>query len=428
LSNPEFQDDEAPDDGFGESSRYAAHLDRGWSMLDRGDHAAARKSAQHASQLRPDSPDSAVLLGAVALAEGDPDESVEWNLRAIELDPDYLEPYAAAAQVHLFDLGEADAGLELCEEALALETLPPLDHLEMSLLAVECELSLDRRKAAENRLRTLEELTLLATALDDDQNRQVDALTELWGDPEDFDEEEVAEALRKTLILTARMARLWLDLRMADEALPWLRAVVERTTTDADAWYLLGEAESMCGNARAAAHAALQTYRLDAQLRLPRWAPRPSTLQRRVVEVLTTCPDRDIRAQVESAASLVVLVHESPSLELVLEGIDPRAPALALAGRTATNADPDAPPTLTGIAIYRRNIARLSKDAEQFNHELRHAVLDELAAFLQLDDDARVALGLPALNPPPPPENEDEGDDEDEGKPRRRRKRTRMHS
>lgn len=427
MSNPEFQDEEAPDDGFGESSRYAAHLDRGWSMLDRGDHSSARKSAQHASQLRPDSPDSAVLLGAVALAEGDPEECIEWNLKAIELDPDYLEPYAAAAQVHLFDLGEADAALELCEEALALDTLPPLDHLEMNLLAVECELSLDQREAADTRLRGLDELALLSAALEADENRQADALAELWGDPEEFDEEEVAEALRKTLMLTARMARLWLDLRVAEEALPWLRAVVERTGADADAWYLLGEAESMCGNARAAAHAALQTYRLDAQLRLPKWAPRPSTLQRRVVEVLTTCPDPDIRAQVESAASLVVLVHESPSLELVLEGVDPRAPALALAGRGAANVDPEAPPTLTGIAVYRRNIARLSKDAEQFNHELRHAVFDELAAFLQLDDEARVALGLSPLTPPPPAPAEADDSDDDE-KPRRRRKRTRMHS
>lgn len=428
MSKPEFQDEETPDDGYGESSRYAAHLDRGWSLLERGEHGSARKSAQHAGQLRPDSPDSAVLLGAVALAEGDPEESIEWNLRAIELDPDYLEPYAAAAQVYLFDLGESGAALELCEEALALEMLAPLDRLEMSLLAAECELALERRDRAATRLRALEVLGLLAAAVDPDDERQADALAELWGDPDDFDDEEIAESLRKTLMLTARMSRLWLDLREAQEALPWLRAVVERASVDADAWYLLGEAESMCGNARAAAHAALQTYRIDAQLRLPKWAPRPSTLQRRVVEVLTTCTDRDIRAQVESPSSLVVLVHEAPSLELVLEGVDPRAPALALAGRGSATPDPETPPTLTGIAIYRRNIARLCKDGDQFAHELRHAVLDELAAFLQLDDEARLALGLPTSNPPPSPPEESDPDAEAEDKPRRRRKRTRMHS
>ncbi|MEX1361868.1 MAG: hypothetical protein AB1Z98_02010, partial [Nannocystaceae bacterium] len=66
--------EEAEDFGFGEASRYAAHLDRGWAMLDRGDPAAARTSAEHAQEARPSDPDAAVLLGAVALAQSDPEE------------------------------------------------------------------------------------------------------------------------------------------------------------------------------------------------------------------------------------------------------------------------------------------------------------------------------------------------------------------
>ena len=83
------RDAEEPEDfGYGEASRYAAHLDRGWAMLDRGDPAAARTSAEHAQEARPNDPDAAVLLGAVALAESDPYESLRYYDKVIELDPE----------------------------------------------------------------------------------------------------------------------------------------------------------------------------------------------------------------------------------------------------------------------------------------------------------------------------------------------------
>lgn len=367
-----------------------------------------------------------MLLGAISLAEADPEESVEWYLRAIELDPEYLEPYAAAAQVFLFDLGEAPRALELCEDALALESLTPLDRFDIQLLAAEAELAAGRRDEVADRLKRISAMGHLGAILEetDDEQRRLDALKELWSE-DAFDEEDAAECLGKVVQLTARMSRLWLDLREPKQALPWLRAIVERASGDADAWYLLGEAEALMGNAKAASHAALQTYRIDAQLRLPKWSPRPATLHRKAVEVVTTCANADIRALLEKTENLVVLIHEAPSLELVLEGVDPRAPALALAARPQTPEPTETRPSLTGIAIYRRNIARLCKDREQFEHELRHAVLDELSMFLQLDDEARTALGLPPLAPPAPAVPEVE---EPEEKPRRRRKRTRMHS
>lgn len=423
MSHSEHDEGELPDDGYGESSRYAAHLDRGWSLLDRGDYAAARKSALHAGELRPEAPDSAVLLGAIALAEGDPEESVEWYLRAVETDADYLEPYAAAAQVYLFDLGDAARALAVCEDALAMETTP-IEALDMGLLAAECEVGLRQLDAVRERLDALEDTHELATILDpeSDAAQQGAALERLWGD-DGIDEEEASESLRKALQLTARLGRLWLDLRLPEQALPWLRGVVRRSEVDADAWYLLGEAETMLGNSRAATQAALRTYRLDAELRLPEWVPRAASIHRLVIEAVTSCSDANIRGLIEVEESLVVVVHEAPSLELVMEGVDPRAPALALAARPAPTTDLDAEPVLTGMAIYRRNLARLCADGDQFAHELRHAVLDELAIFLQLDDKARTRLGLAPLAPPPVEEKA-----KDEEKPKRRRKRTRMHS
>ena len=76
---------------------------------------------------------------------------------------------------------------------------------------------------------------------------------------------------------------------------------------------------------------------------------------------------------------------------------------------------------------------RLARSAEQFDQELRFAVLEELANFFQLGDTRRAALGLPPLSgepvddslaqadpePPPEPRLDDETDD----RPRRRRRK-----
>ncbi|MCA9719961.1 MAG: hypothetical protein KC468_35165, partial [Myxococcales bacterium] len=89
----------------------------------------------------------------------------------------------------------------------------------------------------------------------------------------------------------------------------------------------------------------------------------------------------------------------------------------------------DGAPLLTGLAIYRRNIMRLARNPEQFDQELRFAVLDELASALQFSNERRIKLGLPPL-PAAGDDEEGGGDAEDEeprpGRERRRRKR--MHS
>ena len=158
--------EELEDNGFGETSRYAAHLDRGWSLLDRGDLGAARTSAEQARELRPEAPDAAVLLGAIALADRNPQESLRWYDAAVELDPEYLEPYAAAAQVCLFDLGAHEQALRYCEEALELEHREPFETLDLQLLAAEAQLALGRFEAARARLAGVDETDNLCAALE----------------------------------------------------------------------------------------------------------------------------------------------------------------------------------------------------------------------------------------------------------------------
>lgn len=411
--------DESDDDdfGFGEASRYAAHLDRGWAMLDRGDHAAARTSAEHAQQARPDDPDAAILLGAVSLAEGDPEEGLRWYERALELDPEYLEPYTAAAQVCLYDLDDPARGLRYCADALELEVLGPFDRLELHLGAAECELALDLEGDARRRLAAMDEEPVLMSALrlaarpdlleevdvdDADDDKAVASAYLLRDGEDDLDEEERVERIGRALQLAFRLARMRLDLGDADAATQMLTELLRSYPGEPDAWSLLGEAHQRAGRLAEASVAAIKTLELDHEGEVPEWVPSFALVHRRVVQLLKESPEPAIGALVDAGRPITVMVRDAPAPELVLEGVDPRVTTLALASRPTLDAEPiDAgepgPPVLTGLAVYRRNIARFCRDAEQFDEQLRYAVLDELASFVGLPDPARERLGLPSL-------------------------------
>ncbi|MCA9681838.1 MAG: tetratricopeptide repeat protein [Myxococcales bacterium] len=121
MTRREIEADDA--EGYGEASRYTAHIDRGWSLLDRGDFQHARNSAHQAQRLRPDVPDAAMLMAAISLAEGDADGSLEWYERAIEADAEYVDAQLAAAQLLLYDLDDPQRALARAEQARELDEL-----------------------------------------------------------------------------------------------------------------------------------------------------------------------------------------------------------------------------------------------------------------------------------------------------------------
>lgn len=429
------------DTGYGETSQFAAHLDRGWALLDRGDLVAARTSVQHAQEVKPDDPDAAVLQGAIALAEGNPEESLRCYERALELDPEYLEPYTAAAQVCLFDLDDPGRALRYCEDALELEGLSAFDALDLQLLASECELGLGDEEGAAARLEGLAEIGALEVAMemassgdlpraddvDEDRRTAVEFLTR-DPDGEPLEDEERIDRIGRILQFAMRLARLRLEVGDIDGGLALLRELCERFPEEPDAWYLLSEAEHRHGDPRRAVVTALRTRELDAAGPLPDWVPSPAVVHRRLVQILQGAPDEALRELVAGSVALPVFVHDQPPAELVGEGLDPRVTVVALATKTGASSD-DSQTTLTGIAVYRRNIARLCRDAEQFEQELRLSVYDEVATYLGLPDARRRALGLagdptlPEVQPEPvAPESEPVAE---ESPPRRGRRRSR---
>lgn len=415
-------------------------------MLDRGDPAAARTSAEHAQEARPNDPDAAVLLGAVALAESDPEESLRCYERAVELDHEYLEPYTAAAQVCLYDLDDPVRGLRYCTDALELESLGPLESLDIHLVAAECELASGSPADATRRLASLDEEPVLMSILrlgarpdlleEVERDDPTDADSVAWDllcldtDGDELDEEERVDRIGRALQLVFRLARIRLDLGDAESATQTLTEVLRSYPGEPDAWYLASEAHHRAARLPEACVAAVKTLELDHELSIPDWVPSFALVHRRVVKLLQESPEPALGSLVDTGRPLTVMVRDAPAPELVMEGVDPRVPVLALAARPApapgtTPADDPTPPQLTGLAVYRRNLARFARDAEHFEQELRLAVLDELAAFVGMDDHARERLGLPPLGQDPVPAPEPEPEPEDGGKTKRKRGRRR---
>ncbi|MEX1362469.1 MAG: metallopeptidase family protein [Nannocystaceae bacterium] len=365
-----------------------------------------------------------------------------------------------AAAVCLYDLDDPVRGLRYCTDALELETLGPFELLDVHLVAAECELAADSGADATRRLASLDEEPVLMSALrlgarpdlldevdrDDPDSADAVAWEHLWLDPdgEPLDEEERVDRIGRALQLAFRLARLRLDLGETDAATQTLTELLRWYPGEPDAWYLASEAHHRAGRLPEACVAAVKTLELDHDAEVPDWVPSFAIVHRRVIKLLKESPEPTLGALVQAGRPLTVMVRDAPAPELVMEGVDPRVPVLALAARQSpmlepsssdlVEDDPPAAPQLTGLAVYRRNLARFVRDAEHFEQELRYAVLDELAAFVGLDDASRQRLGLPpvgdAAGLPPEPAPEEAAADADEAakgsKKRARRRRSRV--
>jgi tetratricopeptide (TPR) repeat protein len=394
--------DDFEGDAFGETSRYTAHLDRGWSLLDRGDLRQARQSALQAHELRPDVPDAAMLMAAIALHEHDGESALEWYDKAIEADGEYVEAQLAAAQVLLYDLDDPQRAIERADQAIDLDEASALDRLDLGLLAIEALVRSNQDTSARARLTGLADIGVLEELFDPNTSmpRASELLDYLGGLHEHEDEHE--GPFRRHAQLAIRIAQLHVDLGSPRDALPWLRALLARLEDDAELWYLLNEAAFLAGDLVVASRAALEVLRLDAAEPLPPWLPEPVALHRRVNELLLGCGDLQL-ARLARDSDFVVFINDRVPPELVLEGVDPRARVLALASRAINFFEPegeDPPPVLTGLSLYRRSLARFARDAEHLDQELSIALFEELAAYFDLDDARRERLGLlPRVDP-----------------------------
>ncbi len=397
LSCATVSKDESDDEHLsGEASRFAAHIDRGWGLFERGEFAGARESAVLARDLCPGGCEAPVLLGAIASATLQPEAAIEHYARALELDADLPEALIPLAQIWLLDMQAPSSARELCERALETSDLPHIDRLDLRVIAAESAAAENDERCARAYIEDADEAPLLRAAMSGTSGESEAAIRILCGALEDDapDEEERAVLYRRCREMALRMARIYIEYDEAQLAREWLERAIVCDSEDADAWYLLSEAQLRLGDVGEAMSSSLRVLRLDLAEELPTWCPSDVLFHAAAREFVDTSDVPELSALVAEDAPTPLLCRELPSEELVLEGMDPRVPAVLLAHRSEVA---DSPPQVTALVVYRRNVLRAASSIEQLPLVMGEAVLEELAAFYGFSPERRARLGLPAV-------------------------------
>lgn len=319
--------------------QFSAHLDRGWDLVQRGDAHGAEQSARRALELDGQSPEAHNLLGYVAALQGEFEDAIEHYRTAISLDDTYLEAMLNAAEVYIHPLGDFDAAIDMCEQALEL---------------------------AEN----------------DDE--VVDALL-LWFDAllakGDFD---AAKAVSRRFPdgpfenpnHTFLVARALYEVGEVDRASPLIDSVLKEQPKHSEAWYYLGLIRDEHGDATGATAAFLRSRELDLEVPAPPWS-----VSRETFEAAAKAAVAGLRPELRAfLLEGELFVSDVPGVEVVVDGVDPRA--LLLLDGVAGEGPAEAP--RARVFVYQRNVERLAGTIELVEEEIAAALEREITvSFLE---------------------------------------------
>jgi tetratricopeptide (TPR) repeat protein len=324
--------------------QFSAHLDRGWDLVQRGDSRGAELSARRALEIDSQSPEAYNLLGYVAALQGDFDEAIEHYRQAIALDDTYLEAMLNAAEVYIHPLGEFDQAIEMCDQAL---DLAETDDEIVDALLLKFDALLGKGEYDEAR-----------------------ALCERFP-------HGPFENPNHTFLV----GRALYEVGDLDRAAPMIEEAVKANAQNPEAHYYLGLVRDERGDVRGATQAFLRSRELDLEIPAPAW-----TLSRETFELSAQ------RAVAELDESLKVFVREAevyaadvPGVEVVVDGVDPRALVLLDGVANGNGGAPNA-----RVFVYQRNVERLAGSVDLVQAEIAAALEREIAAsFLDAADRER---------------------------------------
>jgi tetratricopeptide (TPR) repeat protein len=338
--------------------QFSAHLDRGWDLVQRGDTRGAEASARRALELDPNSPEAHNLLGFVAALEGDGDEAIEAYRQAIALDDTYLEAMLNAAEVYIHPLGDFDQAIEMCDQAL---DLAEVDEEIIDALLLKFDALLGKG----------------------DMEEAGGVVAKIPKGPYDNPNHAFL------------VGRAHYEIGDFDRAAALIEEAAQKDARHAEAHYYLGLIRDERGDAYEATQAFLDARELDLEMGMPPWAPGRDvfqTLAQKAVAGLNPVLQRYV-----SGAD--VYVSDVPGMELVADGVDPRALVL-LDGFHDTAPRPVAPafaerdepeddqgPRPPGrIFVYALNVVRLAGNFDAIEREITLALEREITAtFLEGD-------------------------------------------
>lgn len=321
--------------------RFSAHLDRGWDLVQQGDSRGAEASARRALELNGEAPEAFNLLGYAASLRGDFDDAIQHYTQALTLDENYFEALLNAAEVLVHPLGDFPEAGALCDRALNLAESDDelVDALLLKFDALLGEDQLDQAKTLCQRF---------PTGPFENPNHSFLIGRALY---------EVGETTRSA---------------------PMIERAVHQDPENAEAYYYLGLLRDEQGDRSEATHAFARARALDLQVPPSDWSLSLQAFEqtvRRVIEQLDPEHQSMIRRD-------QVYVVEAPGLELVIDGVDPRA--LLLMDDIATQ-DGDDEPTAR-LFVYQRNIERAAGSLECLEEELKTALEREITAITEEED------------------------------------------
>jgi tetratricopeptide (TPR) repeat protein len=331
--------------------QFEAHLDRGWDLISKGDFKGAKAAARRALQANKRAPEAHHLLGYCAQHEGDADEALEHYREAISIDDGYIDAYLDAAEVLIHPLASFDEAIAMCNEVLEFAES---DDVVVDALMLKFD-------------------ALLASEQREEAARVLDSLPR----------GPYANAQQSFLV-----GRALFESKRGAEALPLLEQAAKDDPDNADAHYYLALACDEASDRRRATLAFLECRELDLRAPAAPFALERETFQRTVEKAITRVPE----AKLALIKDALVLVSDVPGMEIVADGVDPRAGVVFDA-----MADPGAPPPIAArIFVYQRNIERAIGGVEQLE--------DEIASQIEIEIDVAVSQALtvtPPVTAPP---------------------------
>ncbi len=301
--------------------------------MQRGDSRGAELSARRALELDSQSPEAYNLLGYVAALQGEFEEAIEHYRQAIALDDTYLEAMLNAAEVYIHPLAEFDDAILMCD--LALELAETDDEVVDALL-----LKFDAL-LGQNRI---EEAKALSARFPKGP----------------FDNPNHAFLVGRALF----------EVGNVEEAAPLVEDAAKSNPHNSEALYYLGLVRDDRGDSAGATQAFLRSREVDAEQPPPTWALSREAFDqavRRIVDGLDEKLKRHVRSN-------EIYVSDVPGLEVVVDGVDPRALLMLDAiGPGVAEGLPAA-----RIFVYQRNVERIAGAVDLVEAEVKAALEREI--------------------------------------------------
>ncbi|HEY6556888.1 MAG TPA: tetratricopeptide repeat protein [Polyangiaceae bacterium] len=324
--------------------QFSAHLDRGWDLVQRGDSRGAELSARRALEIDSQSPEAYNLLGYVAALQGEFDDAIEHYRQAIALDDTYLEAMLNAAEVYIHPLGEYDESIRMCDHALELAEN---DDEIVDALLLKFDALLGKGE--------LEEAATLC--------------------------QRFPKGPFENPNHTFLVGRALYEIGDVETAAPLIEEAVTHNPANPEAHYYLGLVRDERGDTRGATQAFLKSRELDMDYPAPAWTLTRETFEMTAKKALASL-DEKLRAFVREEE---VYAADIPGIEVVVDGVDPRA--LLLLDGVSASGNGDAP--TARVFVYQRNVERLAGSVELVESEIRAALEREISGtFLEPEPEA----------------------------------------